>query len=283
MAAAVLDSVKIVLTIIGGIGAIVALTIAYRRQHGGEAAERRESTRVFTDRFGKAADQLGSDKAAVRVAGVYAMTELADDWRTGRQMCINVLCAYLRMPYDPEPDSDDYLAGNREVRRTLIRSIRDHLRPDDRRPEGMESWSTYKFSFEGAIFDRGDLSGIWLDSPGNMTFHGVRFINDYFDLRGAIFKAPVWFTQAEFAGATVRFEKARFIGKVEFDRARFTSGTVTFTDVQDNGDANVTFHSAEYTGGDVDWGPFQPIRRSPIRSRIAARGRRLAFRYLLGA
>jgi hypothetical protein len=43
----------------------------------------------------------------VRLAGVYAMGELADDWQAGQQACIDVLCAYLRMPYTPPAESSD--------------------------------------------------------------------------------------------------------------------------------------------------------------------------------
>jgi hypothetical protein len=106
------DAIKLILTVVGGIGAVVALTVAYRKQRHSEAAEYREDTKLYTDRFGKAADQLGSDKAPVRLAGVYAMAELADDWGDGRQVCIDVLCAYLRMPYTPPPD--DQPADERE-------------------------------------------------------------------------------------------------------------------------------------------------------------------------
>src|SRR5262245_32734344 len=42
-------------------------------------AQQRDQT--LNERFATAADQLGSDKpAAVRLAGVYAMAGLADDW-----------------------------------------------------------------------------------------------------------------------------------------------------------------------------------------------------------
>jgi hypothetical protein len=66
-----------------------------------------QRTRTWNERFATAANQLGSDKpAAVRLAGVYAMAGLADDWEANRQTCINVLCAYLRMPYEPDPGKD---------------------------------------------------------------------------------------------------------------------------------------------------------------------------------
>jgi hypothetical protein len=92
------DGLKIALTVVGGIGGVIALTVAYRKQRLGEAAERREDTKAFTDRFTKASELIGSPQAAVRLAGIYAMAALADDWDDHRQTCIDVLCAYLRMP-----------------------------------------------------------------------------------------------------------------------------------------------------------------------------------------
>ena len=63
-----------------------------------------QRTRTLNERFDTVAEQLGSDKPpAVRLAGVHAMAGLADDWQDNRQTCIDVLCAYLRMPYEPDP------------------------------------------------------------------------------------------------------------------------------------------------------------------------------------
>ena len=76
-----------------------------RKQLDRTLAEQR--TRTLNERFATAAGQLGDDKPpAVRLAGVYAMAGLADDWPENRQTCVDVLCAYLRMPYDPDPGDD---------------------------------------------------------------------------------------------------------------------------------------------------------------------------------
>src|SRR5689334_12571378 len=75
-----------------------------RNQLDRTLAEQR--TRTLNERFATAAEQLGSDKPAVRLTGVYAMAGLADDWEENRQTCVNVLCAYLRMPYEPDPGQD---------------------------------------------------------------------------------------------------------------------------------------------------------------------------------
>ena len=45
-----------------------------------------QRTRTLNERFATAAEQLGGDKPpAVRLAGVYAMAGLADDWKENRQ------------------------------------------------------------------------------------------------------------------------------------------------------------------------------------------------------
>jgi hypothetical protein len=72
----------------------------------------------------------------VRLAGVYAIAGLADDWEENRRTCVDVLCVYLRMPYEPEPGQDapkpQRLAFQaiREVRHTVIRVVAAHLQKD---------------------------------------------------------------------------------------------------------------------------------------------------------
>src|SRR5215813_12119397 len=88
-----------------------------------------QRTRTWNERFTTAAEQLGSDKPAIRLAGVYAMAGLADDWKENRQTCVDVLCAYLQLPYEPDPGSDapepQRLAfrASQKVRHTVIRVI----------------------------------------------------------------------------------------------------------------------------------------------------------------
>ncbi len=52
------------------------------------------------------AAQLGVVQLAVRLAGVHAMADLADDWKSNKQTCIDVLCANLRMPHEPDPGEE---------------------------------------------------------------------------------------------------------------------------------------------------------------------------------
>src|SRR5271155_4055281 len=116
------------LTLIGTLAAQYFGRRATSRQLDRTFSEQR--TRTLNERFATAAGQLGDDKrSAVRLAGVYAMAGLADDWPENRQTCVDVLCGYLRLPYEPDPGQDASdperlaLRASREVRHTVIRVI----------------------------------------------------------------------------------------------------------------------------------------------------------------
>lgn len=145
-AAAKVDAVKAGLGIGAGATGIFALLLAVRRQTHQErtaadtlhdATERR-----VTDLYTKAADQLGSPKAAVRLAGLYALERLGQDHEDHRDTIFELLCAYLRMRYT-EPDAPDDEAGSEtldrygdqlqegQVRAAALRIlIRHHARDD---------------------------------------------------------------------------------------------------------------------------------------------------------
>jgi uncharacterized protein YjbI with pentapeptide repeats len=212
-----------------------------------------QRTRTLNERFATAAGQLGDDKPpAVRLAGVYAMAGLADDWRGNRQTCVDVLCAYLRMPYQPDPGKDasvekrlDFRA-NREVRHTVIRVITAHLLDD-----AAVSWQGLTFDFWGVVFDGGDFRGAKF-SGGTVSFHGARFSG-----------GTVWFSGAEFSGGAVSFHGAEFSGvEVSFSGADFSGGTVDFTAATFS-HGEVSFRGAKFSGGEVSFGvPWDSTRFS---------------------
>src|ERR1700761_5124146 len=145
-AATLYDLLKVAFAVAAGIGGVVALVTSYRRQRIGEFAERRESARLFNERFTTAAGQLGDESLQVRLAGVYAMAGLADDWPERRQTCVDVLCAYLQMPFGDAPGEDapaperQAFEGGRRVRHTVIRVIIAHLQPKGRRAAAAQDW-----------------------------------------------------------------------------------------------------------------------------------------------
>ena len=193
-----------------------------------------QRTRTLNERFDTVAEQLGSDKSpAVRLAGVYAMAGLADDWQDHRQMCVDVLCAYLRMPYEPEPGDDAPVEkrlafqASREVRQTVIRVIAAHLNGT-----APVSWCGLNFDFAGAVFDGGDFSGAKFSS-GTVNFVGAEFAGGTVNFAGAEFAdGTINFAGAKFSGARVNFFLAKFSGaKVNFAGAKFSGGTVDFSRV----------------------------------------------------
>ncbi|GAA1141736.1 pentapeptide repeat-containing protein [Streptomyces javensis] len=240
------DLVKLSFGVVAGAGALVALVVAYRRQRVDEDGALREATRLHTERFTTAVSQLGDESAAVRLGGVHALAGLADDAPTRdlRQTCIDVLCAYLRLPYTADTDLPDddaearlgYLA-NREVRHTIIRVIADRLRLPRQHPR---SWQGHDFDFTEVVFDGGDMSAATF-SGGIVDFSSATFAGGKFNFTWARFSgAAVYFNGAKFSGGEVYFNGAKFSdGEIQFNKAEFSGGRVLFTD-------------AKFLGGEVD-------------------------------
>ncbi|WP_169808278.1 pentapeptide repeat-containing protein, partial [Streptomyces griseorubiginosus] len=230
------DLVKLSFGVVAGAGALVALVVAYRRQRVDETGAHREATRLHTERFSQAVDKLGSDSPAVRLGGVHALAGLADDAPDDnlRQTCIDVLCAYLRLPFpsdpgdlpDPAPngtsptqeqrdahqDKVDLYRALREVRHTVLRLIGDHYRI----PQGAHrSWQGHNL----------DLTGVTID--GNIDFRGAVFSGGEVSFHDAeLSEGTVSFDGAVFSGGMVSFDGAVFSGsEVFFSGAVFSGGT----------------------------------------------------------
>ncbi|WP_327328694.1 pentapeptide repeat-containing protein (plasmid) [Streptomyces sp. NBC_01210] len=252
------DAIKTTLAILALTGAVLAGVYAYRKQRIAESDAHRADANQFADRYTTVAEQLGHEKAAVRLAGVYALARLADDWEEQRQVCIDVLCAYLRMPYQTNPGSPEYKEGEREVRHTVIRLIRDHLSLPPAHPH---SWQGLDFDFTAVTFDGGDLSGATF-SGGTISFNRAEFSDGTVSFSGAAFSGgEVSFGRATFSGGIVSFDRATFSGgkvlfrrvsfsggAVFFDESSFTGGEVSF-DRADFSDGIVSFYQADSSGG----------------------------------
>lgn len=197
------------------------------------------------DRYAKAAEQLGHDNAAVRLAGVYATAGLADDWiardqRDEAQICIDLLCAYQRVPR-PAADTEEAARADLEVRQTITRVITGHLQD----PDDDASWCGMDFDFTGATFD-GEHSFI----GAHFTDGTVRFSDARFD------GGTVVFSEVHFDGGTVYFHEAHFAGSyVSFMQAHFLGSTVDFRGAHFKGGA-VDFTEADFKGGTVDFRAF---------------------------
>ncbi|MFJ4099870.1 pentapeptide repeat-containing protein [Amycolatopsis japonica] len=261
-----LNALKIGLSIGVGSGGVVALYLAWRRQHSTEAdLDNREralahqqdvaaatqahhervaddaradaSARRITELYTKAVEQLGSDKAPVRLGGLYALERLAQDNETQRQTIVNVLCAYLRMPYDLpiEQDREDgasaeqceiYRARSqeREVRLTAQRLLDDHLSPR----RSLVYWGELDLDLTGAQLIDFTLTDAQIGTStfrqatftGNVIFYGSTFVGDT-TFEGARFNHESYVELANFSN----FELAQFDGKANFTGAKFEGYT----------------------------------------------------------
>ncbi len=238
---------QLVFATVAGAGALVALVVAYRRQKVAEADSSHDRIRVFNERFTTIASQLGDAQAAVRLAGVHAMAGLADDWKENRQTCVDVLCAYLRLPSDANPGDGTAHAANREIRYTITRLISAHLRP-----KPAVSWQGLDFDFTGVRFE-GPVDFTDAEfSGGRVRFDGAEFSGGEVRFDGAEFSGgEVRFDNAKFSGGEVRFDNAKFSGsEVRFDNAKFSGSEVSF-DGAEFSRQWISFSGAEFSDGEV--------------------------------
>lgn len=187
---ALFDAARTTATILAVVGIGGAALVAYRRQDTAERAHRvaidgqrianaqhmldsqkyeldrsrhqlelgrREDDREreLRTRFATVAQQLGTTDYSVRHAGAYALASLADDWHrfgsdSERQVCVDLLCAQLRMPrlhqHKGEPLNSFDRAQDDEVRKTMIALLRSH-RPLEK---SSGTWSDCAIDLNGA-------------------------------------------------------------------------------------------------------------------------------------
>ncbi|WP_197024747.1 pentapeptide repeat-containing protein [Cellulomonas sp. KRMCY2] len=196
-----LEIMKLAATFVAGLGGIVALTVAYRKQR--EQELRRDSLRLDA-----AAQQLGSDDGAIRLAGVYAAAALADESARLRPAVVQLMCAYLRLNR----------ASDGPVQQTILEAIAQRTQ---RSAAAVRSWSAYNLDLHGIVV--GDRLG-WI----NCRFDGT------VNLEGVTFQHDVQMVMTEFNGQLVlneaRFERqvmafyARFNGTVLMNKTVFNQG-----------------------------------------------------------
>ena len=285
-----IDAIKYGLGAIAAGGAVAALLLSVRRQLLAERSHQLElqkqslelrkqthtendaAERRVTELFTKAVEQLGSLDAAVRLGSLYALERVAQNNVDQRQTIVEVICAYLRMPYTPPTDAQ---AGKRtpaaseaeptggtppaegrdprqelQVRLTAQRILTTHLR----RPAWLTPKATIEMSADPAqrfwpAIDL-DLTGAalvdWDLSEGivrSSDFRKAAFSGAAFFL-GATFVGGTSFAGATFS-ANTRFEKATFLRNTSFAGATFSADT-WFAKTAFSGDTS--FAGATFSG-----------------------------------
>jgi uncharacterized protein YjbI with pentapeptide repeats len=255
----------------------------------------------ITDLYTRAVEQLGHEKAPVRLGALYSLVRLAQDNPDYRQTVVDVVCAYLRMPIAlpprnepgaeqveevaPSADGQDRARQSRpaydpsqeelQVRRSAQRLLADHLR---RPPETSGQDAQLLPPSPQQDF----WPGISLELTGatliDFTFEQVSVIKARF--YGATFQGTTWFRWATFqeiAGfdevtfyGHARFDEATFQGTTRFDRAAFQR-TAAFRKADFQRSAqfhkttfqdNAYFYEATFHGNALfDGATFQAIAR----------------------
>lgn len=264
------DVIRNILAVGAGTGGLIALFLALRRQYvkervdyddqahktrSAEDSKHDATERRVTDLYVKAAEQLGSENAAVRLAALYSLERLGQDNPEHRQTVVNLICAYLRMPFVPPklrqervsiggrrlveaPDGiipilDDEEVGRHhelEVRVTAQRILKKHLEygelADDGPVGGQAFWDGADLDLTGAVLVEFDMSYCSVD---NLSMSGVHLLGSS-DFHAVVVIGYANFSDAAFHGTTSfswaklirpNFSGAVFRGPAFFDKARF--------------------------------------------------------------
>ncbi|CRK60440.1 FIG01037741: hypothetical protein [Alloactinosynnema sp. L-07] len=185
--------------------------------------------RVADERFARAVELLGNDADQVRVGAMHALSNLARNRPYYSQTVLDVVCSYLRMPFDRETVDMREL----QVRRTAQRVIQDLL------PEkGSADPVRYNLDLTGADLEYFDIServvgtlvlrfaqlhnsnSIWgSEILGSAWFTGA-VSHGILHAHHIVFHRKAWFSGFTALGP-VNLTETKFLGPTKFDRARF--------------------------------------------------------------
>jgi hypothetical protein len=238
------DAIRIGLTVGAGTGGVIVLLLAARRQWLAERTQAHQedvaatvqldaTERRITELYTRAVDQLGHEHAPVRLGGLYALERLADNYSEHRQSVVEVVCAYLRMPFSLDDtmavDEHQRVLQEREVRYVAQRMLIRHMRATTLDDDGQASpnpryWGRLTVNLRVATLINFNFSNCVVEAA---YFSGAKFIGrTFFDHTN--FGRRGWFADTHFRGdasfAGSRVEGVAYFGSAVFD------GCVTFGD-----------------------------------------------------
>ena len=244
------------------------------RQFDDNAFKERKAER--RERYTKAVEQLGDEKAPVRMGGVYTLVGLVDEWLEEEsirkyedrlkegQVIINNLCAYIRSPFtlashydelmQDTPDAEGVyqdkvqefyadkatLDSEADVRLGIIKEIHDRIQGPDKNTPG--AWSDLEYDFSGSTFFYPiDLTNSYYAKPINFsgsTYQGWANFTDSTCQGWADFTDSTYNDVADFGSSTYQ-------GWANFTDSTYQDGA-NFSDSTYQGWAN--FSSSTYQG-----------------------------------
>ena len=231
------------------------------QEHQAEVLKERKAER--RERYTKAVEQLGNEKAPVRMGGVYTLIGLVDEWLEEKnleyserlkegQVIINNLCAYIRSPFtlasyydelsEDAPSSEGFYKDNQQkfytdkaalkseadIRLSIIKEIHSRLQNPDKNTPG--AWSDFEYDFSGSTFFYPvDLTNSYYTKPVNFsgsTYQGnADFESSTYQSR-ADFSYSIYRCWADFNYSTYQSE-TDFSGSTYQDGATFNGSTYT--------------------------------------------------------
>jgi len=248
-----IDAIKTSLAVIAGTGGAAALILSFRKQWLAERAqshtEEDAAERRVIDLFTRAVEQLGSSQAAIRLGALYSLERVAQGNEDLRQTIVDVICAYLRMPFLPstqettagEMDHDSaggsqtkssntYDPEERQVRATAQRILRDHLAlPFKDHPQQLAQydpererlrWRNIDIDLRGALLIEFSLG--WCEVR-QALFDGATFDGDMTTFGNSFFRGRVSLVGCKFTGAAY-FAASEFEDEVDMSRMTIESG-----------------------------------------------------------
>ena len=265
------------LYITGGAIAVVGLIETFRKNNNEklkndqdkEKNDREHLRQVRADRrerYTKAVEQLGDEKAPIRMGGVYTLVGLVDEWLEDEsiekyedrlkegQVIVNNLCAYIRSPFtltshynglsNPTPTPKGIYKDKKEkfyadkaildseadVRLSIIKEIHERLQGSEENTPG--TWSDFEYDFSGSVFFYPvDLTKSYYKKPIN--FSGSTYEDEAY-FRRSTYQGGAYFNDSTYQGGAY-FNDSTYQGGASF------SGS-TYKDVAD-------FRRSTYQGG----------------------------------
>ena len=254
------------LYITGGAIAVMGLIETFRKNNNEKLKNDQEKEKNDRDhlrqvragrreRYTKAVEQLGDEKAPIRMGGVYTLAGLVDEWLEDEsidkyedrlkegQVIINNLCAYIRSPFTLASHYDELSQANptsegiykdkeeefytdkavlkseADVRLSIIKEIHDRLQGPEENTPG--TWSDFEYDFSGSVF-----------------FYPV-------DLTKSYYKKPINFSGSTYEGRA-GFSGSTYQGWAYFHGSTYQGGAYFHGSIYQGG---AYFSVSTYTGG----------------------------------
>jgi hypothetical protein len=275
------DTVRNTLTVAAGLGGAAALILSFRRQ---QHEEYQSTQQRITELRIQAVAQLGSESPTVRIGGLHNLERLGEEHEELRQIVLDEICSYLRLPYTPPHPSvarrgpetgppGEAAAENaarnaeREVRLIAQEILQRKLKtlPDRDRP----LWDHNRLNLRNAFLDNINFQLCCLRSADftDATFHGdAGFLLTKFgwwptfagavfsgdaDFRSAAFEWDPNFTRTTF-NSDAFFDDTEFHGGPIFTEAVFSGRTtLARASMTEPGDFTGAFHRGDTAAGKV--------------------------------